>query len=254
MPVPLRGVSVVVTRPAHQADDLVDLLRAVGAEPVLAPAIAVVDPADGGTALTEAAARLGTYDWVVLTSANGARRLLTACRDPRAFGAARVAAIGPATAEALRDGGVDADLVPDRYVAEELLAALPDRPEGGGRILLARAAVARDVLPEGLRARGWDVDVAEAYRTVAAPLDDATRAAVAAADVVTFTSSSTVTHHLEQVGGADAVAGEVACIGPITARTAREAGLAVAVEAPVHTTAGLVDALVAWRSQEEEEQ
>ena len=96
-------------------------------------------------------------------------------RDARAFGGARVAAIGPGTAAALREGNIVADVVPDEYVAEHLLAALPDPPAGGGRILLARAAVARDVLPDGLRDRGWAVDVVEAYRTGTAVIDDVVR-------------------------------------------------------------------------------
>lgn len=245
---PLFGLTVAVTRPPHQSRDLVDRLRAAGAEPLEVPAITIEDPADGGAALQAAAARLGEYDWVVVTSANGARRLLARIRDARDFGPARVAAIGPGTAAALAEGNIEADLVPGEYVAEHLLAALPDPPPGGGRVLLARAAVARDVLPDGLRERGWQVDVVEAYRTEAAGLDEATVAGLARTDVVTFTSSSTVTRHLEQVGGPDAVVGAVACIGPVTAATAREAGLDVALEAPVHTVEGLVDALVAWRS------
>ena len=245
---PLFGLSVVVTRPERQAAALAGRLRAAGAEPVLVPAISIEAPADGGAALAVAADRLGSYDWVVLTSANGADRLLARLRDAREFGGAQVAAIGPGTAAALRDGNVEADIVPDEYVAEHLLAALPDPPVGGGRILLARAAVARDVLPDGLRERGWDVDVVEAYRTETAEVDEAGSAALAGTDVITFTSSSTVTRHLEQVGGPHAVGAAVACIGPVTAATAQEAGLHVAVEAPVHTVDGLVEALVAARA------
>jgi uroporphyrinogen III methyltransferase/synthase len=247
---PLFGLTVAVTRPDHQAGDLADALRAAGAEPVLAPAITIDGPADGGDALRAAVADLaaGRYDWVVVTSANGARRLLAVLRDARGFGPTRVAAIGPGAAATLRTGNIEADLVPAEFVAESLLAALPDPPPEGGRVLLARAAVARDVLPDGLRARGWTVDVVEAYRTATALLDDGARAALADVDVVTFTSASTVTRHLEQVGGPGAVTGVVACIGPITAGTAQEAGLDVAVEGPVHTVAGLVDALVQWRA------
>jgi uroporphyrinogen III methyltransferase/synthase len=245
---PLFGLAVVVTRPVHQAATLMAALGEAGAAAVAAPAIIIEDPADGGAALQRAALRLADYDWIVLTSANGAQRLLAELRDARAFGGARVAAIGPGTAAALREANVEADLVPDEYVAEHLLAALPDPPPGGGRLLLARAAVARDVLPDGLRERGWAVDVVEVYRTGTATLDPSAEATLAGADVITFTSSSTVTRHLEQVGGSAAVGGAVACIGPVTAATARDAGLAVAVEAPVHTVAGLVDALVAWRS------
>ena len=166
--------------------------------------------------------------------------------DARAFGSARVAAIGPGTATVLAGDGIRADLVPERFVAESLLDALGDPPAGGvARLLLARAEVARDVLPDGLRARGWQVDIVDAYRTVAAPISDAQRAGVASADVITFTSSSTVERFIDAFG-ADAVPPVVACIGPVTAATAREHGLRVAVEAPVHTVDGLVAALVAW--------
>jgi uroporphyrinogen-III synthase len=126
-------------------------------------------------------------------------------------------------------------------VAESLLEALP---EGPGRVLLARAEVARDVLPEGLRAKGWDVEVVDAYRTVGATVSDDDRTRVTSADIVTFTSSSTVERFLDAFGP-DAVPPTVACIGPITAATARERGLTVDVEAEVHTVDGLVTALIA---------
>lgn len=240
---PLFGRTVVVTRARAQAGELSDRLRHLGAEVVEVPTIEVVDPADGGAALDAAVARLHTYDWVVLTSPNGARRLAGRLRDARDLGAARLAAIGPGTAAALAGHRLVADLVPERYVAESLLAAFPDPPPSGGRVLLARAAVARDVLPDGLRARGWEVDVVEAYRTEAVPLDAGDRTRIAAADAVTFTSSSTVQSFVA-AGGAEVVPPLVVAIGPVTAATARGAGLEVAVESPVHTLDGLVDALV----------
>ncbi|MFP5320368.1 MAG: uroporphyrinogen-III C-methyltransferase [Acidimicrobiia bacterium] len=242
---PLFGRTVVVTRARAQASELLDRLRELGDDTVEVPAIRIDDPSDGGAALRGAAARLGTYDWVVLTSPNGARRLLAELRDARAFGTAAVAAIGPGTADALREGNVEPDLVPERFVAEGLLDAFPDPPAAGGRVLIARAAEARDVLPETLRDRGWEVEVVEAYRTVQGRPTDDELAAVAAADVVTFTSSSTVRNFLAVC---DTVPPVVACIGPITAETAREHGLTVDVEADVHTIDGLVDALVAHLS------
>jgi len=237
---PLFGRTVVVTRARAQASTLVARLRELGAETVEVPSIRIDDPADGGAALRDAIARRGTYDWVVVTSPNGADRLLAAMRDARDLGTASVAAIGPGTAAALRAGNVVADLVPERFVAEGLLEVFP---EGPGRVLIARAAEARDVLPEGLRERGFEVDVVEAYRTVPGRPTEAEQAAVAAADVVTFTSSSTVRNFLAVVG--DVVPPVVACIGPVTADTARELGLTVDVEAAEHTIDGLVDALVA---------
>jgi uroporphyrinogen III methyltransferase/synthase len=241
---PLFGRRVVVTRAREQASALVARLQRLGAEVIEAPAIVVADPADGGTALAAAVAAIGSYDWVVVTSANGARRLLGALHDGRDLGGVRVAAIGPGTADALRRGNVVADLVPERFVAEGLLEAFPSPPDGGGRVLLARAAVARDVLPDGLRAAGWTVDVVDSYRTEAAPVDDSLRLAIAAADVVTFTSSSTVARFVEAFG-VDAVPPVVASIGPVTSATARDLGLVVDVEADEHTIEGLVTALVA---------
>jgi uroporphyrinogen III methyltransferase/synthase len=246
---PLFGRRVLVTRTRQQASELVASLRQLGAVPIELPVIEVADPVDGGAALRACASRLSSYDWVVVTSPNGARRLLAAVADAgldvRAFGAASLAAIGPGTARALAEGGLRADLVPPTSVAESLLEALPAPPPDGGRLLLARAEVARDVLPDGLRERGWSVDVVDAYRTVAPSLTDEQRSAASGADIVTFTSSSTVTRLLDLVGP-DAVPKVVACIGPVTAATARDRGLTVDIEAAEHNVAGLVDALVAW--------
>lgn len=246
---PLFGRRIVVTRARAQAGALTERLAALGAATVEAPAIEIHDPVDGGVALDGAVRRLAAYDWVVVTSPNGAERLLAAVRaagrDARAFGRSLIAAIGPGTADALAAGNLAADLVPDRFVAESLLDAFPSPPAGGGRVLLARAAVARDVLPAGLSAQGWQVDVVEAYRTEPAPLDDDRAAAVAAAEIVTFTSSSTVSGFLAALGDRP-VPAVVAAIGPVTAATAREHGLTVDVEASEHTVDGLVDALVTW--------
>jgi uroporphyrinogen III methyltransferase/synthase len=240
---PLFGRTVVVTRARAQAGELSGRLRRLGAEVVEVPTIEVVDPADGGAALDEAVTRLAGYDWVVVTSPNGARRLARRLRDARDLGAARLAAIGPGTASALAEFHLAVDLVPERFVAEGLLEVFPDPPSAGGRVLLARAAVARDVLPDGLAARGWTVDVVEAYRTLPVPLDDAARTRVAAADAVTFTSSSTVEHFVA-AGGDAVVPPVVAAIGPVTAATARRLGIGVTVEAAVHTLDGLCDAVV----------
>jgi uroporphyrinogen III methyltransferase/synthase len=243
---PLFGKRVVVTRTREQASQLSVALRDAGALPIEVPVIEIVGPDDGGAALASAAGRLRDYDWVVLTSPNGAQRLLdevwTCGGDARWFGGARLAAIGPGTAAVLHQRGLRADVLPERFVAESLLDALPDGP---GRILLARAEVARDVLPDGLRAKGWEVDVVDAYRTIAAPTTAGALEALATADIVTFTSSSTVARVLEAFG-AERVPPVVACIGPITSDAARQHGLTVDVEAEPHTIDGLVAALVRW--------
>ena len=243
---PLFGRRVVVTRARDQASALTARLRMAGADTLELPVIRVVDPSDDGAALRATAARVHEYDWVVFTSANGAERLCRELRDARAFGTARVAAIGPGTDAALRQWGVVADLLPARFVAESMVEAFPP---GTGRVLLPRAAVARDLLPDGLRAKGWTVEVVEAYRTERPPVSDAMRETARSADVVTFTSSSTVTNYLEAVWF-DAVPGLVACIGPVTADTARRQGLHVDIEAVEHTVDGLVDALVAHLGQQ----
>ncbi len=245
---PLFGRRVVVTRARAQASTLVDRLRDLGAVVVEAPSIVIDHPADGGASLRHAAARLDSFDWVVFTSPNGVARTFEHVPDARAFGAARVAAIGPGTADALAAQRIVADLVPERFVAEGLLDAFPPSPTGGGRVLLARAAVARDVLPDGLRAAGWQVEVAEAYCTLPAAIDHETRVAIEEADAVTFTSSSTVTNFCDalQVGGAvvGTVPPVVVSIGPVTSATARARRLTVTAEATEHTIDGLVAALV----------
>ncbi len=240
---PLFGRRVVVTRARSQASTLVAQLAALGAETVELPTIEIADPSDGGAGLRAAAGRLGTYDWVVFTSANGVDRLLANVRDARAFGSARVAAVGPGTAGALAARGVVADLVPATSVAEALVESFPPC-SGAGRALLPQAASARTVLAEGLRARGWLVDVAEAYRTVPARPSAEALAAAARADAIAFTSSSTVTAWLA-VAGAGALPPVVACIGPVTAATAADHGVAVTTVAAEHTVEGLVAALVA---------
>jgi uroporphyrinogen III methyltransferase/synthase len=165
--------------------------------------------------------------------------------DARALSGARVAAIGPGTAAALRSHGVIADVVPERFVAEALAEALADVPVR--RALVARAAEARDVLPEALRERGAEVDVLALYETVAEPLSDDDLEAVARADYLTFTSSSTVRYFLEAVGERPRGALRIVSIGPVTSATLREHGLEPDVEAERHDIDGLVDALVSDR-------
>ncbi|MFN0089714.1 MAG: uroporphyrinogen-III synthase [Acidimicrobiales bacterium] len=241
----LAGLTVVVTRPGDQAAGLRRALQELGARTVALPTVELVDPADGGAALAAAAGRLADYDWVVVTSVNGARRLTAAARTAGAGPPRRAAAIGPATAAALEAAGWPASLVPEEFVAEALLEALPAPPAPGARLLLARAAEAREVLPEGLAARGWAVEVVEAYRTRVPPASPAALGAVAEAHAVLFTSPSTFRGFL-QIAGRSALPGVVASIGPVTTAAIEAEGVPVDVEAAVHTTAGLVAALAAW--------
>ena len=243
------GRRVVVTRARDQASDLVARLSALGAATVEVPAIAIADRPTGARPSAAAVDHLGGYDWVVLTSPNGARRLLApleaAGRDARALGGVGLAAIGPGTAAALASARLAPTWCPSGSWRSRCWPSFPAPPAGGGRVLLTRAAVARDVLPEGLAAAGWTVDVVDAYRTDAVPLDERQAAALAEAEIVTFTSSSTVTNLLAAADGRP-LPPVVAAIGPVTAATARAHGLGVDVEAEVHTIAGLVDALLAW--------
>jgi uroporphyrinogen III methyltransferase/synthase len=241
---PLFGTTVVVTRAPEGGGGLAARLRAAGADVVEVPTIRIDEPADDGAALQAAVASVQDYDWVVLTSPNGARRFCDRLRDGRDLAGVRLAAIGPGTAAVLAEQHLVVDLVPERYVAESLLEAFPDPPgDRQGRVLLPRAEVARDVLPDGLRERGWSVDIAHAYRTVPATVDDADRERIAAAQVVTFASASAVHNFLAAVG-ADSMPSTVATIGPITSAAVRDAGLRVSVEADPHTLDGLVAALV----------
>jgi uroporphyrinogen III methyltransferase/synthase len=243
---PLAGVTVAITRAREQASAMGAQLRALGAGVVEAPAIRIVH--------TEGPAPdLSRYDLVCLTSPNGVEavfgRLDRAGRDARAFAGARVAAIGPGTARALARHGIRADIVPDRFVAEGLVDALAATPVD--RALIARAASARDVLPDALRERGAEVDVLAVYETVVEPLDSESLTAVAGADYLTFTASSTVTNFLAAFDDRDGVLADsdrrprIVSIGPVTTGTLREHGLEPDIEASRHDIDGLIDALVA---------
>jgi uroporphyrinogen III methyltransferase / synthase len=233
---PLQGQVVAVTRARAQASGLASRLIELGAEVLETPAIRIVPRQ---VALPDP----GEYSLICFTSTNGVRIFFELLgRDARALAGVRVAAIGPGTAGALHRHGITADIVPERFVAEALLDALAAEPLQGTRALVARAAEARDVLPEGLRARGAEVDVVSLYDTVAEPLADPEREALARATHVTFTSSSTVRFFLE--GGGEVGGARVVSIGPITSDTLREHGIDPHVEAGRHDIEGLVEAIV----------
>jgi uroporphyrinogen III methyltransferase/synthase len=247
---PLFGRRIVSTRAWEQSDALTSRLRELGAEAIDLPAIEICPAADP-SALDNAIAVLEQYDWVVFTSANGVRffveHLDRSRRDWRAL-RAKIAAIGPATQAAVEQLHLKVDLTAVEAVAESLLEEMAKTALQGRRILLARAAVARDVLPAGLRSRGAVVDVVEAYRTnVPKQLAGAAKDLFSAGtkpDWVTFTSSSTVQNFVEATG-VDMLSGvKVASIGPITSATARRLGVAVTVEASRYDVDGLVDAIL----------
>ncbi|HWE07728.1 MAG TPA: uroporphyrinogen-III C-methyltransferase [Solirubrobacteraceae bacterium] len=237
---PLAGRTVAVTRARAQASALAARLRGLGAAAVEAPAIRIAE-------LDGPAPEIGGYDLVCLTSPTGVRflfaRLEREGRDARAFSGTRVAAIGPGTAAALREHGLIADVVPERFVAEGLVEALADVPVR--RALVARAAEARDVLPDALRERGADVDVVALYETVAEPASDRRRSLVSGADYVTFTSSSTVRFFFASIGDGLSDDARLVSIGPVTSDALRAYGREPDVEATRHDIDGLVEALVA---------
>jgi len=249
-----------VTRAREQAAHLVRELAALGAEVVAAPTIRIARLADLA-ALRAALTRVPPYDWIVFTSQNAVHvvcdRLPEWELTPRDVARAAVAAIGPATAEALVRRGVIPDLVPDRFVAEAVVTALAAQGDVRGKtVLLPRAQEARDALPDGLRALGARVDVLPIYETRREPGDGSGLAAEILAgtiDLVTFTSSSTVRGFVELVGRPAAASGRFAAavIGPVTAGTARELGITVAIEARDYTVPGLVDAIVRYYGKEE---
>jgi len=252
----LFGKRVLITRAGRQADSFARALLERGAEPISAPTIAI-EPPDDPSAAECALDELSSFAWIVFTSRNGVdaffERLAARGRDARAIGGALVAAIGERTAEQLERRGIRADLVPPAYVGEELAGNLVERSRAGDRILLYRASDARDALPLALEAAGRRVTDVAAYKTVVAHDPDFAEKAERA-DVLTFTSASTVRGFVALLGSGDAAAAAtrdkcIACIGPITAQAATAAGLRVDVVASAYTTAGILDALEAYFAQ-----
>lgn len=255
---PLFGKTIVVTRARAQASELTKQLEAEGAKVIEAPAIKIMPPASYAP-LDEAIKNLSEYKWLVLTSANGVKaffaRLDAAGLDARALAGVKIAAIGCGTAKELKAYGITADLVPATYKAEELAEALSGKLNAGDKVLLPRAMEAREVLPETLRSLGAQVDVITAYATVAA-CDNETELIEALAtgevDMVTFTSSSTVTNFLKMLDVKKDLLNGVACaaIGPVTAATCRKNGITPAVTADTFTIAGLTDAIKSYYNKE----
>jgi uroporphyrinogen III methyltransferase / synthase len=247
---PLAGRMVVVTRTGARARGLVDALARAGATALELPLTRQIDPADGGVALQTAGAAVvaGEYDWVVLTSITAVERFMGVLRDARALGSTLVAAVGPATADALRRTGVEPDLIPTEHSAQGLVAAFPDPAEGSRRVLFPTADLALETVPTGLGHKGWEVHGVEAYRTVArtAP-EPALLDRVAAADALTFTAPSSV-HAFVALRTADGrplpPPPHVVCIGATTAAAARAAGLDNVRQARDASAQGIVDELI----------
>jgi uroporphyrinogen III methyltransferase / synthase len=265
---PLHGRRIVVTRARAQASGLAGTLRDLGAEVVELPAIRI-EPRIESEEVRRAVESLRDYSLVCLTSPNGVRLLFEAVGgghsagkdrpaaageagagqgagrlDARALAGATVAAIGPGTARALAGHGIAADVVPERFVAEALVEALAGVEVEGRRVLVARAAEARDVLPDALRERGAEVDVIALYETVREKPSTEAIEAAQSADYVTFTSSSTVTNLTEALGDRFPAGARIVSIGPVTSDAVRAAGLTVDAEAERHDVDGLIKALL----------
>jgi uroporphyrinogen III methyltransferase / synthase len=241
---PLSGKRVVVTRAREQADALCARLSALGAAVIELPAIEIRPAADSGP-LETAIANVRSYDWLIFTSANGVKAFIDRLPDLRAL-RGKLCAIGPATRTAIEALHFKVDLMGEEYVAEGLVAAFAQHPLVGKRVLLPRAAVARDLVPAELAKRGAIVDVVEAYRTIA-PDDLAQRirdAFTRKPDAITFTSSSTVKNFVAAAGAKTLAGVDAVSIGPVTSQTARDLGVRVAAQARVYTTEGLVEALL----------
>jgi uroporphyrinogen III methyltransferase/synthase len=245
----LFGKRVLITRAGDQSREFARALLSRGAQPVVAPTIAIA-PVDDTSDADRALEGLALYTWLIFTSQNGVdaffARLAAKKADARSIGASRVAAIGERTAARLRTYGVIADFVPAEFISEEIAPEIIARSSPADRVLIYRAQEARDVLPQRLQDAGLTVTIVAAYATVVPP-DAQFAQKVAGANVLTFTSASTVRGFVALLGdisASQAASGKcVACIGPITASAAVQAGLNVDVVAPVHTTAGLLDAL-----------
>ena len=250
---PLAGKKILITRAREQSGDFAALLKKLGAEVIEFPTIQIVPPTTW-KGLDRAMDKLNSYDWIIFTSANGVilffERLSKKREDRYLPSDLKVCAIGPATAHQLKVKGIRVDYVPKEFVAEAMLKGFKEMVVKGKRILLARVKEARDVLPQGLREMGAEVDVVEVYRTIK-PKGGAKRLTQlltdGGIDVITFTSSSTVTNFIDLLKKEDlkkllkGIA--IACIGPITAQTAKKLGMKVHIQPKEYTIPALVHSI-----------
>jgi uroporphyrinogen III methyltransferase/synthase len=253
---PLLGKKILVTRARDQSSEFAARLRNLGAEVIEYPTIEILSPPNWN-GLDRAIEALKSYDWVIFTSANGVnffwQRLTDKGKNSSLLSSLKICAIGPATAKQLRKKGMEVDYVPKEFIAESILQGFGKMMIQGKRILLARAKVARDILPKGLRKMGAEVDVVEAYRTVKPRGGEKRLKQILTdgkIDVVTFTSSSTVNHFAELLKEDDLkilLRGiTIACIGPITAQTAKQWGMRVQIQPKRYTIAALTQAIAGY--------
>ena len=249
---PLFGKGIVITRPEKQADDLAQLLTREGANPLHFPTIKIVPPPDWRD-LDAAIKNLEKYDWLIFSSANGVEfffeRLFAKNRDIRDLKGIKICCIGPATAKQVESKGIRVDLVPEKFISEGILKSFSGINLRGKKILIARAAKARDVLPAGLKKSGAKVDVVTAYETINSgkKKDDLESLFKEnKVDVITFTSSSTVNNFVKIIGRDFSLPKgvKIACIGPVTAAAAKKAGFSIDIHQEEYTMDGLVQSLI----------
>jgi uroporphyrinogen III methyltransferase/synthase len=252
----LAGKKILITRTREQSGDFATQLKKLGAEVIEFPTIEIVPPIRWKE-LEQAIDQLTSYDWILFTSANGVnffwQRLREKGKSPHLPSSLKVCAIGPATANQLKEKGVSVHYIPKEFIAESILEGFKKMRIEGKRILLARAKKARDILPKGLRKMGAEVDVVEVYRTVRPKGGSKKMKKLLTEekiDVITFTSSSTVNHFAGLLKNEDpkkllkGIA--IACIGPVTARTAKEWGLKVRIQPKQYTIPALTRAIAEY--------
>lgn len=253
---PLVGKRILITRAREQSSEFKTRLKKLGAEVIEFPTIEIVPPSSW-KGVDHAIAQLKSYDWVIFTSANGVhffyQRLKERGKPQRSLSGLKICAIGPATAKQLKKRGARVNYIPKEFIAESILMGFRKMGTEGKQILLARAKKARDVLPEGLKKLGAIVDVVEVYRTVK-PRGGSRRLKQllekGKIDVITFTSSSTVSHFIDLLKKEDVKnilkGAALACIGPVTARTVKEAGLKAHIQPKEYTIPGLTQAIAEY--------
>jgi len=252
---PLNGKRILITRAREQSGEFATLLKKTGAEVMELPTIEIVPPLSWKE-LDRVFPRLRSYDWLIFTSANGVHFFWQRLREKgktRLPPSIKVCAIGPATAKQLKEKKISVDYMPKEFIAESILDGFQKKFIKGKRILLARAKKARDILPKGLRKMGAKVDVVEVYRTIK-PRGGSKRLRQLLTDgkidVITFTSSSTVNHFVDLLKKEDlqkrlkGIA--IACIGPVTAKTAKEWGMKVQIQPKEYTIPGLTKAIAEY--------
>ena len=246
---PLFGKKILVTRDMSQADVMAQAIFRAGGEPVVVPLIEIVGASDKGKSLLKALDKLKVGDWLVCTSVNGVKHLFSLIKDARALGGLQIAAIGSATANEFINHNIQPDLVPDEFVGEALLEAFPNPTRQGQKVLIARAAKAREVIPEGLSEKGYEVLVKEAYRTNQLTPTPAQIESINKCDVVTFASPSAIESFMALNLEPPKI---TACIGPITSKAALKADIKPQISGDEHTgeysIQNLVDGIIKYLS------